>query len=916
MSIPPFSYGNNDVRPAVTETGSSRSIAGATPKRSRSSTYSARARAPRAAADGARTARSITFFGGVLGRDELDHVDAVAERLERGGPQRVGHEVRLAPEQQPVAEQRVLLAAAICAASSWWQQGATTIASAPSRTPAAIASSVAVSHACSETSRSIGSSVSYASIVVASNAPRRSRARPRSPRTVSITAGLRVEPDELDARPDLAAVGDEREAHVRLAAACVDDADPVALPQRQRRAAARRSAAPAAPCRARSSSRRRADGRPAADAEARGRAPRDAALPTTAWRSRRASCPSSFDARGGRRRARAGARCARPRATSSSRAGQSSRGDRLGARAVDDLHRRPALERHRRRRDAVDDELAPAFAERTLASSSMLRSVPAASPPARAAAGAGTTRRRAARRPPRAPASARRASTAASPACHSSPRGPVNGRAQTTWPFATKNAAGAPSCSPGRDDADLEARAAARMPPTSRATSSSASIRSRSRAASSKRRSRASRCSFARSFGRASPSVSHSTPCSARAASCARRRLLSGPSSVGLRRADDAVAAAAQIDVAVGSRGACVRRRAQLADQPQLLERGLELRAEHAPLDPVERAERGLDRGPLPARSGSTSAAARAGRARGRRRAPGRARRGRGRRRAAAARRTRASASRARAAAASRPSSTRSATVRAPRSCAMPIRQSRISAVASASGSARWQGRASVTKRCESAARFAGCRPSSLRASPTVSTTVAATRLPVSRIVSLSRNAMSKRALCATRIASPAKREEAADDGRDGRRAPQLVVAQAGQRGDRRLQRARPGWRATGSARSSSSARTRTAPNSHGRAMPGRSPVVSRSKTTNVACSSSSSSPGAAASATRSPAQRRRASAATASSSSERASPTGRPRRASAPCAPPRPRRTGPRRSSTSSTSRSAASSRSCIRPA
>ena len=44
-------------------------------------------------------------------------------------------------------------------------------------------------------------------------------------------------------------------------------------------------------------------------------------------------------------------------------------------------------------------------------------------------------------------------------------------------------------------------------------------------------------------------------------------------------------------------------------------------------------------------------------------------------------------------------SSTRSATVRAPRSCAMPMRHTRISAVASASGSARWHGRASVAKR-------------------------------------------------------------------------------------------------------------------------------------------------------------------------------------------------------------------------
>ena len=46
--------------------------------------------------------------------------------------------------------------------------------------------------------------------------------------------GPSTEPDELDPRPPLPAVGDEREAHVRPAAARVDDADAVALPERQR----------------------------------------------------------------------------------------------------------------------------------------------------------------------------------------------------------------------------------------------------------------------------------------------------------------------------------------------------------------------------------------------------------------------------------------------------------------------------------------------------------------------------------------------------------------------------------------------------------------------------------------------------------------------------------------------------------
>src|SRR5581483_11386705 len=66
-----------------------------------------------------------------------------------------------------------------------------------------------------------------------------------------------------------------------------------------------------------------------------------------------------------------------------------------------------------------------------------------------------------------------------------------------------------------------------------------------------------------------------------------------------LRRADDAVAAAAEVHVAVGTRRAGVRGRPQLADQAELVERGLELRAGDAPLDPFERAERRLDRGPL-----------------------------------------------------------------------------------------------------------------------------------------------------------------------------------------------------------------------------------------------------------------------------------------------------------------------------
>ena len=157
-------------------------------------------------------------------------------------------------------------------------------------------------------------------------------------------------------------------------------------------------------------------------------------------------------------------------------------------------------------------------------------------------------------------------------------------------------------------------------------------------------------------------------------------------------------AAAAEVDVAVGARAARVRGRAQLAQQAQLLERGLELRAEDAPLDPLERAERRLDRRPLPlgaeVRPQPCPQVARAADVEhlvvpvaeevdaGRGGAPATSERLPARRRARGAE-----------------SSTSSATVSAPRSCASPISASRISAVASASASARWHGRVDVPKK-------------------------------------------------------------------------------------------------------------------------------------------------------------------------------------------------------------------------
>src|SRR5437667_247824 len=63
-----------------------------------------------------------------------------------------------------------------------------------------------------------------------------------------------------------------------------------------------------------------------------------------------------------------------------------------------------------------------------------------------------------------------------------------------------------------------------------------------------------------------------------------------------LRRADESGAPPPQVDVPVGPRAAGVRGRAELADEAQLLQAGLELRPEPAPLDPLQRAERRLDR--------------------------------------------------------------------------------------------------------------------------------------------------------------------------------------------------------------------------------------------------------------------------------------------------------------------------------
>ena len=128
-------------------------------------------------------------------------------------------------------------------------------------------------------------------------------------------------------------------------------------------------------------------------------------------------------------------------------------------------------------------------------------------------------------------------------------------------------------------------------------------MRSRSRAASSKRRSTASRLQLRPQLGQR---IVERLPFDALQGARRQLRPLAArqrPELGRLRRADDAVAAATEIEVAVGTHRARVRRRAQLADQAQLLQRRLELRPEHTPFDTLERGESRLDGRPLTIRA-------------------------------------------------------------------------------------------------------------------------------------------------------------------------------------------------------------------------------------------------------------------------------------------------------------------------
>ena len=170
-------------------------------------------------------------------------------------------------------------------------------------------------------------------------------------------------------------------------------------------------------------------------------------------------------------------------------------------------------------------------------------------------------------------------------------------------------------------------------PPNVRTTSSSASMRSRRRAGileapavGEVAQPRAQRGSA--SAGRRAPPRARRAlvPRAARARGCR-----SGRAATALR-ADELVAAPAQIDVAV-RRAMCARSPAGAARGSAAAPRAPPRARSRACATRSARARRAPPRRPVAAgRSGSTSAAAHAGRAPGPRRAPGRARRGRGRR--------------------------------------------------------------------------------------------------------------------------------------------------------------------------------------------------------------------------------------------------------------------------------------------
>ena len=252
-----------------------------------------------------------------------------------------------------------------------------------------------------------------------------------------------------------------------------------------------------------------------------------------------------------------------------------------------------------------------------------------------------------------------------------------------------------------------------------------------------------------------------------------------------------------------------------------------------------------------------------------------------------------------------------SETRRAPSSCASSIRRTRTSAVASASGNARWQGAVDTPKKSASEERLTRARaPASRRRASAAVHSGGSASLRLCAGPAAARGNAGRSGRCA-RPAARRRRTRGSGRRRCGRAERRAAPARAARSGG---QPAAGGERrdppATGSESTSSSACTRTAPSSQIRLVCAESPVVSRSKTTNSASSSNGS--GAPASETVAPAQTIRLSPAQTSAISEEASPAGIERLANRSRAASTAG-SGPR-SSSEATSRSRPSSASCTR--
>ena len=207
---------------------------------------------------------------------------------------------------------------------------------------------------------------------------------------------------------------------------------------------------------------------------------------------------------------------------------------------------------------------------------------------------------------------------------------------------------------------------------------------------------------------------------------------------------------------------------------------------------------------------------------------PGRARRGPG----AACRRPGACAA--------RPAPAAPTAVLAPSSWLSPISCTSTWAVASASGSARWQGCVGTPKKWASeASPTRRSRPSSSRRASAAVQSGGSDRRRV-RATAAARESAGRTARCGPRAARRPRRRGSADDGSD-RGAPRSSCSRSPVSRAIGSGSATRGLTSDWNESTSSRPRTRTAPISQIRSRAAESPVVSRSKTTNSASSSKGS---------------------------------------------------------------------------